>query len=435
MVINMHTIPLHKRPLFMGAFGAVFGIASVVGPLLGGVFTESVSWRWCFYINLPIGAITIFILIFLLKLPHPKERLTLREQIARLDPLGTAIFLPCTVCLLLALQWGGATYPWSNWRIILLLVLFGLLLIAFITSQLWLGDRALIPPRIISQRSIACGTFFSACAGGGMMLIVYYLPVWFQAIKGVNALHSGLMTIPLILSLVIASILSGIVTKKSGQYVPPMLVCPILMSIGAGLLSTFTPYTGHAKWIGYQFIFGFGIGLAMQQAALAAQAVLSKADASIGISLIFFAQQLGGAVFLAIGQQVFDSKLVSGLSGLTGLPADRIVNTGATDIRHAVPAMYLPQVLSAYNAAITKVFLVGTAMASIMILGALGMEWKSIKEVKPAVKKEDQTDGVEKEPTESVDAQTEKPAISSDEDSHSSVDRAVTSKDKEEGEL
>jgi MFS family permease len=178
IILMVHTVPLHKRPAYTGVFGIVFGVSSVVGPLLGGVFTDGPSWRWCFWINLPLGGIAMVVIAFVLKLPNPKrEQLTLTQQLHQLDPIGTAFFLPSVICLLLALQWGGTIYPWSNARVIALLTLCPVLFAAFIAEQLWKKETATIPPRIIKRRSVGAGMWLAFCNGSSMMTLVYYLPV------------------------------------------------------------------------------------------------------------------------------------------------------------------------------------------------------------------------------------------------------------------
>ena len=260
IVIIMYTVPLHKRPALQGLIGAVFGVASVAGPLLGGVFTTNVSWRWCFYINLPIGGVAMVILFVILHLPAPKNADTsLRQQFLQLDPIGTVLFMPAIVCLLLALQWGGSTYAWHNGRIIALLILFVILTSAFIGVQIWKKDMGTVPPRIVKQRSIAAGMYAQFCSGAAMFTMIYYLPIWFQAIKAVSAVQSGIRSLPLILALVVGSVSAGAAVSKIGYYTPFMIAQGVIMSAGAGLITTFTPSTGHEKWIGYQVLFGFGL--------------------------------------------------------------------------------------------------------------------------------------------------------------------------------
>lgn len=378
-----HTVPLHKRPMYAGLFGATFGIASVVGPLLGGVFTDKVTWRWCFYINLPIGAAAATVIILILKLPQSGDlNLTIYQQLAQLDLLGTACFVPGTICLILALQWGGTTYEWSSWRIILLLALFSILIGAFAGIQIVKGNAGTLPPRILLHRSIAAGAFFTFTMASSMMLLVYYLPIWFQAVKGTSAFESGIRMIPMVLSLVVGSILNGQITSRVGYYVPAMLFCSVVSSVGAGMITTLDPGSGHAKWIGYQVLYGFGLGFGMQTSGLAAQAVLPREDVSIGTAIMFFSQQLGGAIFVSVGQNVFINSLVSRLSSIPGLSAMSIVDTGATDIQKDVPPQYLPYVLREYNYALTRTFVIATAMSAATILGSLTMEWKNIKKGK-----------------------------------------------------
>jgi len=277
-----------------------------------------------------------------------------------------------------------------------LLVVFTVFFLLFAAAQIWQGEKGTIPPRILTQRSIAAGAFVTFSSAGSMMLVILYITIWFQAVKGTTAFESGIRTIPLVLSLVVGSALSGFCTMKIGYYVPAMILMPIVASTGAGLLSTLKPGSGHAEWIGYQVVYGFGLGLAMQTSGLAAQAVLKKEDVSIGTSIMFFSQQLGGAIFVSVGQNVFINTLVKKLSGIPGLDTEVILSTGATDLRKMVPEEYLATVLSFYNQALTRPFAIAIGLSAVSILGSVCMEWKNIKKIKQA-KKDAETSATDQE--------------------------------------
>lgn len=338
---------------------------------------------WCFYINLPFGAVTLVLLSFTIKNTEaPMPGLSLRQQLSRLDLPGTAIFLPGITCLLLALQWGGGTYSWSDGRIIALFVVFGVCMIAFCAIQAWKQESGTVPPRILKQRSIAAGAWFTFFMGAPFLSVVYYLPVWFQAIKGDSAIRSGLSTLPLLLSLVVGTISSGATVSRVGVYKPFMILSAILVPIGAGILSLLKPTTNHSEWIGFQVLFGFGVGVGFQQPNVAAQTVLPRADVPTGIAVIFFALGLGATVSVAIGQSILDNRLISGLSGIKGFDPHKIVDVGATQLRNVLPARFLPQVLQVYNNALRDVFYISVAFGSMAIFGALGIEWKNIQKIR-----------------------------------------------------
>lgn len=283
------------------------------------------------------------------------------------------------VCLILALQWGGSSDSWSAPKIIGLLVTFAVLFIAFVIVEVLAPKTAMAPTRVVLNRSIAGSMTFMFLLSGGLMSVIYYLTVWFQVVKDDSAMHAGVSTIPLVLSLVIMGIVAAICTEKIGYYVPGMLLSPVLCSIGAGLLSTLSPGSGHNAWIGYQVLYGFGIGCGFQNSNLPAQYVLPRADVPLGLALMFFMQQLGGSVFLAVSQNIFSNTLVDSLSGIAGLDSETIVNTGATALRTIVPLDQLETVIHAYNHALARVFILAAALNACTILGALAVKWKRIE--------------------------------------------------------
>jgi len=177
VVILSYTLPLRKRPAAFGLIGAMWGIASVAGPLLGGAFTDNVTWRWCFYINLPIGGaamLAIFLFLHIDRDDNPKGE-TWLARILRLDLLGTVMLIPAIICLLLALQWGGTEHPWNSSVIIGLFVGAGVMGAIFVGIQIWKGDKGTLPPRLFKNRDALCAMLFAFFFGAGFFPLVYYL--------------------------------------------------------------------------------------------------------------------------------------------------------------------------------------------------------------------------------------------------------------------
>lgn len=386
LIIIAYTVPLLKRPLYMGLIGGMYGIASVAGPLLGGVFTDKVTWRWCFYINLPIGAVTLGVIFLFFHSPKraTEKTVSFRERAKQLDLIGTPLFIVDIVVCLLALQWGGSKYPWSNWRIILCLVLFGLLTIAFVVVQFYMKENATIPFNIIRQRSVAGAAWFSFALGGAFFVIIYWVPIWFQAIRHASAFMSGIYCLPLILSLTICNIMSGVGITIIGYYAPFYYASVVFMAIGTGLITTFSASTPTGQWIGYQIIFGFGVGFGMQQPLLTVQACLPLKDVPTATAMIMFTQTFGGALFVSVAQNIFNNRLIDNvLIYAPDVNPTTLLGVGATSLQDVIPKAVLNGVLLAYNKALTQTYYISVAMACLTVFGAAVIEWKSVKGMKP----------------------------------------------------
>ncbi|KAJ5769666.1 hypothetical protein N7520_004225 [Penicillium odoratum] len=384
ILIISQSVPLDKRPVYTGLVGAMFGIANVAGPLMGGAFTDRLTWRWCFYINLPIGAVTFFfILCFFQSAKAIKQKTGWKQQLGEMDLLGSLFFLPAIICLLLALQWGGTKYAWKDGRIIALFVVFGVLGLAFMWLQYRGQDRATVPPRLMKNRNVWGAAWYSMALGGCYFVLVYYLPIWFQAIKGASAIKSGIMNLPMIIAVVVVSILSGGLVTACGYYTPFMIFSAIIITIAAGLLSTLDVNSGHPKWIGYQALFGIGLGLGMQQPMIVAQTALKAEDVPSGTAIMMFTQTLGGSIFLSVAQNIFQNQLFHNLAvDAPGANATELVSGGATLLRSAVSGPLLHRVLVAYNEAITQTFYVSVAMGALSLIGPIFIEWLSVKDKK-----------------------------------------------------
>ncbi|KNG88359.1 putative MFS multidrug transporter [Aspergillus nomiae NRRL 13137] len=381
ITVISQSMPLQRRLLCISLIMGLFGVADVAGPLIGGVFTDYLTWRWCFYINLPFGGLTALAIVFLLEAQQPvKQARGVKCLLSHLDLVGLLFLFPAVICLLLVLSWGGADYPWGDRRIIGLIVGFAALMSIFIVVQWWRQDKATIPPRLIKKRDIWGTCIFSFCITGAMMAFTYHLPIWFQSVKGVSATKSGLMSLPTILGMTICTILSAVLVGKIGYYAPFMYAAPVVSVIGAGLLSTLKVDSGPAQWIGYQVPFGIGLGIGLSQPMVVVQTVLEPDDIPLAIAITAFMESLGGSVAISVAQSVFRSQLVKHMA----LEAPRInahenSTTGMTTLRDTVPPEMLNGVLRAYNSAITQALYVGVALSSLAIVGALSIRWISVK--------------------------------------------------------
>ncbi|KAK0621982.1 major facilitator superfamily domain-containing protein [Bombardia bombarda] len=402
IIILAASLPLHRRPLFVSSYSGMYGVAAVAAPLLGGVFTTKATWRWCFYINLPIGGAAVLAMALFF---HPPARnplspttLTFRETISQMDLPGTAVLVPGIVCLILALQWGGAVYDWSDFRVLVPLVAAGVLLgLVFVGIQVWRGDYATVPPRIISQRSVACSTVYVFCAGGALNVLQYFLPLYFQALASLSPLASGYHILPTTLSTVLFSLVAGYGVAKTGYYTPFMIAGSLLLVLSTALIATAWSSTSSAassldpaKWITHQLLFGAGAGLGIQQAHTAAQTVLSDADVPTGAVVLIFAQILGGTVWVSVAQNVLAGRLLRGLLDIPGIMTipglldgrGRLLDVGATGLRGLVEAAGgdVGKVLEAYGSSWRGSVLVAVGLATGAAVAGGGMEWRSIKE-------------------------------------------------------
>jgi MFS family permease len=253
LLLITYLVPVQARPKYIGSLGSVFGITSIIGPILGGYLT-SVSWRWCFWINLPVGGVSMVMLMLLTPkcTPPVKRAATWKGKFFELDPFGFVLIATSLICLLLAIQFGSNQYKWSSGVVIALFVIAGVSGAAFIAFQIWRGEKGTIPPQIISQRSILAGSIASLGIGSVLVLFSFYLPIWFQVIQGKSPEDSGLSLIPLLLSVVFAVIASGIFASAVGYYMPPMVLGSALAIVGAGLISTWSVDVDSGKWIGFQ---------------------------------------------------------------------------------------------------------------------------------------------------------------------------------------
>lgn len=312
------------------------------------------------------------------------DKLSILHRIQKLDLIGAAIIIPGVICLLLALQWGGTTYAWNSAKIIGLLVGAAVLIILFIISQIILGDKGILPPRFFKNRNTCLAFIFSFFFGAGFFALIFYLAIYFQSVKGASATKAGIQLLPLLISTVLSSILTGALITAIGYYTPVMIFCMALFAIGAGLITTFDLTTPLSRWFGYQVITGLGIGVGFQGGILTVQTVLPLVDVPVATACVSFFQSLGGALFIAVCQTLFQNGLISGISeNEPQLDPQIFLHSGATEIRQILAQLHqedaLNGILKAYVLALSHCYWVTTACAIASFVVTCGLQWKSVK--------------------------------------------------------
>ncbi|KAF2460858.1 DNA repair protein RAD50 [Lineolata rhizophorae] len=381
MTIIGYSVPLHRRAIYMAALYSMYGIASVVGPILGGAFTDRISWRWCFWINLPFGGVAMATVFFFFQNPKRHANITARQKFEQVDIIGAFFLISAIVCLLLALQWGGSTYPWSNPKVWGCLLAFGLIIIVFFLSQWRFQERATIPPRILlHQRTVLSSALVSLFLAMGTYTHSYYLPFYFQAVQNTSASESGIRCLAYVLSVTCASLLVGALITWLGHFTPFAYLGTALFTAGSGLLYTLGSASPPRAWIGYQIAAGLGAGATVQVPFIAVQAALPERDMPTGNAVAIFFNTLGGAVAISVAQNVFVNTLAAEVGGrVPGLDPSRVVGVGATELRDAAPPQALEGVLEAYAKAVRMAFVLPVVTGGLAALCSLLMEWKSTK--------------------------------------------------------
>ncbi|GJD04410.1 efflux pump [Colletotrichum higginsianum] len=303
----------------------------------------------------------------------------------------------------LALSWGGSDYPWNSPTVIGLFCGAGVSLAIFVAWEHRVGDDAMIPGSVACRREVWSASLYLGFFSGALLCFSYYMPIYFQAVKGASALMSGVYLLSGILPQLVMAILSGALIGKMGYYLPWALASSAIMLVGAGLTTTLTVQATVAQWVMYQFVAGFGRGCGMQTPVIAIQNTLPAKQIPLGMSLVIFTQTFGGSLALTIAQLVFNSCLEAAIPKFAPTAnVDAITYAGATGFSSVVTPDELPGVLRSYAYAIDKTFYVALGASAGTFLFAWGMGWRKIQQ-----KKGNDISGVQSQPAATDGSRTE----------------------------
>ncbi|PSN59658.1 hypothetical protein BS50DRAFT_614491 [Corynespora cassiicola Philippines] len=313
-VIICDMFSLRDRGLYLAITSVVWAIGSGVGPVIGGVFTTRLNWRWCFWINLPIGAVVFVALLFFLKVPTPNTPVL--AGLKAIDWVGSVLIIGAALMILLGLDFGDVTYPWSSAMVICLLVFGGVAVAVFLVNEWRFANNPVIPLRLFSNRSSVASYGVFALNFYVFVGFAYYLPLYSQSVLGAGALNSGVHLLPLVVSCSLAAAFAGVFIQRTGKYLYIMYVSQITLTLGVGLFIYLEFEEDLTRLFVFEILVGVGVGMNIEAPVLAAQATTTAHDTAAVIATMGFLRSIATAISIVVGGVIFQNQMNAANPGL-----------------------------------------------------------------------------------------------------------------------
>ncbi|KAL0941578.1 MFS transporter [Colletotrichum truncatum] len=381
-LLTASVMPLYKRSFYGGIIGTGEVLAVMAGPLVAGGIAKSIGWPWCFWINLPVDAVIIAALAFLItekKTESGALRVSPVAKIGKLDLPGGVLVAGGTASLLVALNSAGARSSWTEATVLAPLLVSIAVFVVAAVDQHKKKDQATFPTRLMRNRHFVTNMVWLFMQASSQLPTMYYLPIWIQGLATDSVLQASIGMVPILAASIVGAIAGGLLAWAT-HYLPPGTIAgTAIMSVGSGLLWSLRPDSSMPVWIGFGAIFGLGTGFTTQQAAVGAQAELNEKDFPAGMSALAVVRHVSAAIFIAVDQTIFLSRLSQLSSVLPGFSTTSAPSISRGYLKDHVTPENFSRALDIYNKALTSIFLVSMILGIVGFLTAFVLPWTSLK--------------------------------------------------------
>ncbi|KAF7596853.1 hypothetical protein BBP40_012453 [Aspergillus hancockii] len=377
MIVVSDLFSVRHRSLYMGILEFMWTISGGLGPILGGVFSEYSSWRWCFWINLPICGLAFILLFFYLDVHNPQTKVA--DGLKAIDWLGSLSILGFTLMVLMGLSFGGATFAWNSPQVVCLIVIGSLLSVVFLYGEKHVAKYPLMPLRILKNRSNMAVSLVTLFHGAVFIACEYWLPLYFQSAKQASPMRSGLLVLPLVLAEGLFSGISGWLIHRTGKYVEQIWIGAILLTLGTGLFIRLNPSSPLVELVLFQLIGGAGSAILFAPPLIALQSMVAQDDTASATAMLGFIRTIAMSISIVVGGVVFQNSMANERkalqrAGLMDELVEQLTGSSAAASTEIIKTISDPSkvrtVANAFSSSLRNMWIMYACMAGIALVAS-----------------------------------------------------------------